>query len=294
MITTLHNSQKTTEERKLLTHTLFLLLFFLCAAQLSAQQADLCSTLPEARFQLSQIDKANYLNIESLHFPQNSEDPLSVSYYIVIESENGDYNNQWGPFDGPNPRVFSKEFGPLTSESENFKFSIQATGDNAEDCDNKISFVSNSDDKEKNNSNSFDDQMENWDTVFSHIENFEFDNALIAARTKRNFTAEDAALYEFATFEIERGQKDQFEVYFKVYPNPAENEVFIQNIETKERELTLIIMDLNGGVKMKKEFEVAKYNKVRMNINRLKTGNYICAIMNKNKRIIGMKHLYKL
>jgi hypothetical protein len=299
MITALN--QKTTEETTLYKHTLFFLLLLLCTPVL-AQQTELCAKLPEARFQLNKINEASYLYIESLHFPENStdnSDPLAVSYYVVIESENGDYNNQWGPFTGPTPKVFSEDFGPLDSMAENFQFSIQANDENVEaDCPNKKYFVNPTDEIASRGNNKskglYDDQLENWEDVFQEIDNYQFDKAIEAVRAKRNFTAEDAALYEFATFEIDRGQKDQFEVYFKVYPNPAESDVYIQNIETNERELTLVIMDINGGVKMKKQFEVAKYNRVRMNVNRLKAGNYICAILNKNKRVIGMKHLYKL
>lgn len=296
MNTTLRNNQKTSKGHTLLTHTFYIILLLLCPA-ITAQQAEVCSKLPQARFSFSQIEDEAYLNIETLNFPQQTEDnqdPLSNPYYIIIESESGDYNNQWGPFVGPAPSVFSKEFGPLVSESADFKFSFQGSDDSTEDCATKTSFSVSPDGPFSKRTNSNDEQLENWDKVFEHIDNFEFENAIEEARTKRSFNAEDAALYEFATFEIERAQKEQFEVYFRVFPNPAEDVVFIQNIETKERELTLVIMDLNGGIKMKKQFEVAKYNKVKMNINRLKSGNYICAIMNKYKRIIGMKHLYKL
>lgn len=294
METALHN-QKTNKENTLTTHVLIIILFLLCPL-LQAQQADVCSTLPEARISFSEINEQPYLNIETLSFPKkgaDNQDPLSVSYYIVIESENGDYNNQWGPFTGPNPDVFSTEFGPLVSQEPDYKFSIQINDDNSQDCTDKKSFNIDPDWPFSKRADSDDEHLEDWDQVFEYIDDFEFDKAIEEIRTKRTFNAEDAALYELANFDIERAKKEQFEVYFRVYPNPAEDLVFIQNIETKERELTLVIMDLNGGVKLKKEFDVAQYNKVKLNIHRLQPGNYICAIMNKNKRIIGMKHLYK-
>jgi len=296
MGTTLRISHQTNKEHRRNTHLLYIILFFLCAP-ICAQQDDLCSKLPQARFSFSHISDATYLNIETLNFPESSEanpDPLKNEYYIVIESEDGDYNNQWGPFTGPSPNVFSTDFGPLESTSKNFKFSFQGSDDSSEDCPKSSTFSLHPDDLVLGENNFEDEQLEDWDKLFDHIDNFEFEKAIAETRTKRSFTAEDAALYEFANFSIERAQKDQFEVYFKVYPNPAEDVVFIQNIETNEHQLSLVIMDLNGDVKMKKLFEVEKYNKVRMNIHRLKTGTYIIAIMNKNGRLIGMKHLYKL
>jgi len=296
METTLRNDQKTIGKHTLLTHVLYLLLLLLCPT-LTAQQGDICSTLPNARFNFSEINEQPYLNIETLNFPAQSADnpdPLSLSYYIVIESESGDYNNQWGPFTGPSPDIFSTEFGPLLSQESDYKFSIQVNDDNSQDCENKKSFSIDSNWPFSKRADSNDEQLEDWDQIFEYIDNFKFEEALAEMKTKRTFNAEDATLYEFATFDIDRARKEQFEVYFRVYPNPAEDIVFIQNIETKERNLTLVIMDLNGDVKLKREFEVAQYNKVKLNIHKLEPGNYICAIMNKNKRIIGMKHLYKL
>jgi len=286
--------QKTKKDNALETHLFCLLLLFV-GIQLSAQQ-NICERLPQARFTFSQIDSLPYLNIESLSFPQaiqNDADLLSESYYVLIESDNGDYKQQWGPYTGPTLDVFSKEFGPLVSDTSNFKFSFKGIEDSTAYCPQKISFSVSPDGPFSKRTDSNDEQLEDWDTVFEHIDNFEFEKAMFETRTKRSFNAEDAALYEFANFEIERAKKEQFEVYFRVLPNPTEDVVFIQNIETKERELMLIVMDLEGSVKMKKQFEVAKYNKVKLNTNRLKSGNFIVAIMNKNKRIIGMKRLDK-
>lgn len=284
-------SQKTKCGKSLLKHTLSLVLI-LVAINSNGQDVVDCSNLPTAKFQFSQIDSLAYLSIERLTFPQNTK-VKDVRYHVVIESESGDYNMEWGPFTGVDVNLFGTEFGPLKSSSENFQFSIQPL-DTDFDCSEKLDFSLGLDRSSSKRKKINGDPLEEWEEVFEYIDAYNFETALTEMSKKRTFNAEDAGLLEFAEYEITKAKEERFEVYFNIYPNPAENVVFIDNIDTKEHELTLVIMDLEGNIKMKKDFEVVDYVKVRMNINRLRTGNYVCAVMNKNGRIIGMKRLYKV
>jgi len=256
------------------------------------QTSEVCLQVPQARVQQYEINQQPYINIERLSFSNQLERPVDqVSFYVVIESESGDFYKEWGPYKGPSSLLFQESFGPLLSADKSFEIKFESADDD-DDCSNQLNFEIS--DGPFSKTPSEDEPLESWDGIFDHIEAYDLEDAVTELNEQRNFNRVDADLFEFAQLRIDKAKNERFEVYFDIYPNPAENVVFIHNVQTKERELRLVIMDLEGDIKMKRDFEVAEYLKVRMNINRLRSGNYICAVMNKNGRIIGMKHLYKM
>jgi hypothetical protein len=92
----------------------------------------------------------------------------------------------------------------------------------------------------------------------------------------------ESPLYEDTDIEGLGISGDGFTPFFKVYPVPAENELYLEIANATEGQIVVDVYDLQGRLVLQDSFESAVAIKGKLNVNTLKPATYFIRARNGN------------